>query len=201
MENVEKLIKLIFKEHLESSKHFQYDHTEIDILRASVSKLNFEYKKLDFEINNPNQWFREKENFQFFYDSNKSLNDLLDSGYIGFCTRTGGHSGGSCFGGEPSYEKENDPEMDNDYLDKILEVIAPDVTYLTYRKIEKNILIRTEYTKHEYYGNNDIYYVHLIPIKPLIEILQDKKFIISNDSINQFIIDFETKLNKKKLKP
>lgn len=192
MENIEQLIKLIFKKHVEENSSYDYDYSTLDILRGSVAKI-------EFEKANPNGWFRERD-FEAFYDAEKSLADLLKSGYIGFAVRTGGNSGGNCWGGEASYEAESNVNLYNDYLDKVLEVIAPEVTYLTYRKIEKSIIQNMEYTKHEYYGNNDVYHVQLIPIKELVSMLEDKKVLISKDSVDEFIIEYQTTEHKKKLK-
>lgn len=192
MENIEQLVKLIFKKHVEENSSHDYDYSTLDILRGAVAKI-------EFEKSNPSGWFRERD-FEFFYDEEKSLIDLLNSGYIGFAVRTGGNSGGNCWGGEASYEAESNVNLYNDYLDKVLEIIAPEVTYLTYRKIEKSIIHNMEYTKHEYYGNNDVYHVQLIPIKELVSMLAEKKVLISENSVDAFIVQFQTVDNKKKLK-
>lgn len=190
MENIEHLIKLIFKKHVEEDSSYDYD--TLDILRGAVAKI-------EFEKSNPQGWYRERD-FQNFYDAEKSLDDLLHSGYIGFAVRTGGHSGGNCWGGEASYEAESHVNLYNDYLDKILEAIAPEVTYLTYRKIEKNIIKNLEYTKYEYYGNDDIYHVQLIPIKELVLMLDEKKSLTSQENIENLIVQYQTVQNTRKLK-
>lgn len=193
MNNVEELVKLIFKQHVKENTSYDYDYQSLDILRACVAKT-------EFEKNNPsNSWWRDRD-FESFYDADKSLEDLLKSGYIGFATRTGGNSGGSCWGGEPSYEAESNVSLDSDYLDKVLEVISPEVTYLTYRKIEKSIIKTMEYTKHEYYGNNDIYYVQLIPIADLVSMLAEKNTLVSSEDIEIQTSTLTQKLNTVKKK-
>lgn len=184
MENIEKLIKLIFANHVQNDSTFEYGYEALDVLRASISKLEFEEK-------NPKQWFNERDSFNSLYDSKKSLISLLESGYIGSCVRTGGNSGGNCWDGEASYSAEENIDLNNDYLDKILEAIAPEVTYLTYRNIEKTIIKTLEYTKYEYYGNSDIYRVQLIPITMLITMLQEKNCLLTPDLINLAIMQFE----------
>ena len=104
------------------------------------------------------------------------------------------------YGGEASYEAEDEINLDNDFLDKILEIIAPDVTYLTYRKIEKEIIIKSQYTKHEYYGNNDVYQVKMLSVKNLLTILSDKKNLISEDQAFLMINHLESELKPKKNK-
>lgn len=194
MNNIQKLIRLIYQEHVKNDQNFNYHYNDLDILLASICKV-------EFEKNHPDKWFSERDNFQPLYDAEKSLTQLLTSGYIGYCVRTGGNSGGSCYGGEASYQAEDNPQFNNDYLDKILESIAPEVTYLTYRKIEKSIIKTMEYTQSEYYGNNDIYHVQLIPIVPLIEMLEEKKCLLSFEMIEQILVQMENKDLKKKIKP
>lgn len=193
MNDYEQLIKLIFQKHVKDNQSYDYDYQTLDILRACVAKV-------EFEKSNPNSYFRDRD-VEFFYDEDKSLTQLLSSGYIGFAVRTGGNSGGNCWGGEPSYEAASEYTLDNEYLDKVLEVIAPEVTYLTYRKIEKSIIQTTEYTKHEYYGNNDVFHVQLIPIQPLVEMLAEKKSLIPHENVFSLISQYENSLTQKKNKP
>lgn len=193
MKNVEQLVSLIFTKHVQDNKSYDYDYQSLDILRACVAKV-------EFQKNNPqNTWWSDRD-FQSFYDSEKSLADLLKSGYIGFAVRTGGKTGGNCWGGESSYEAESDVNLDNDYLDKVLEIISPEVTYLTYRKIEKSIIQTMEYTKHEYYGNNDVYQVQLIPVKELVLMLEEKNILVSQEEIDKQILEFSQDLPKIKNK-
>lgn len=192
MEKLEQLIQLIYKKHIEDSPTYDYDYNTLDIIRGSIAKIKFQQE-------NPNDWY-DDHRFEQYFDVKKSLNELLNSGYIGFAVRTGGNSGGSCWGGEASYEPESDVNLQNEYLDKVLEVIAPDVTYLTYRKIEKNLIHKTEYVKREYYGNDDRYYVELVVVKDLVQILKEKNTLIDNDKIDQLIADFSNTSSQKKLK-
>lgn len=192
MENLEKLIQLIFRQHVEGNDTYEYDYNTLDIIRASIAKIKFQQE-------NPNGWYDDYA-FERLYDSKKSLNALIDSGYIGFAVRTGGNSGGSCWGGEASYEPESDVNLENEYLDKVLEVIAPDVTYLTYRKIEKNLIQKTEYVKREYYGNDDRYYVELIVVKDLINMLKEKNALVSDEKIQQLLIEYSQISPQRKLK-
>ena len=90
MENIEKLVYLIFKEYIKSTDNYS-SYQEIDILRASV-------KKYEDEKNNPDKWYSSRDNFEPLYDLDKSLDELTKSGYIGYVVRIGGNSGGNCWG-------------------------------------------------------------------------------------------------------
>lgn len=193
MENLEKLIQLIYRKHVEDSPTYDYDYNTLDVIRAAISKIKFDKE-------NPNSWFDDR-GFDPYFDVKKSLNELVDSGYIGFAVRTGGNTGGNCWGGDASYEPEYDVNLENEYLDKVLEVIAPEVTYLTYRKIEKNLIQKTEYVKREYYGNDDRYHVELIVVKDLIDVLKEKNALIDNEKVEQLITQYQSETNAKKLKP
>lgn len=193
MENLEKLIQLIYRKHIEDSPTYEYDYNTLDIIRASIAKIKFQQE-------NPNGWF-DDHRFEQYFDVKKSLNELVESGYIGFAVRTGGNSGGNCWGGDSSYEPEDNINFDNEYLDKVLEIVAPEVTYLTYRKIEKTLIEKTEYVKREYYGNDDRYHVELIFVKDLIEVLRDKKSLIDSDKVEQLMNDYQSQDNTKKVKP
>lgn len=67
---------------------------------------------------------------------------------------TGGACGGNCWNDNPPeshmLSAEPEPEMEN--LDKILQEVAPNLTYLQYRMIS-GLLKRDEHTEWEYYGN------------------------------------------------
>lgn len=187
MENLIELVKKIYTQHILDLNDFS-SYEEIHVLNSCV-------KKLEFEKNNPHSYFRDY--VERFYDNKEALDNFLPHNYIGFCVRTGGHSGGSCFGDEASYEKADNINLDSDYLDKVLEVIAPDVSYLTYRKIEKQIIFQTEHIEYEYYGNNDIYFVQLIPIQPLLEMLKEKNYLISDEMAQKLLEN--NKSNKPKI--
>lgn len=192
MEKIEELVKLIFKKNAKNDPSFEYSYVNFDILRICVAEI-------EFKKTNPKEW-KSLKDIQTFYDAEKSISDLLDSGYIGFTIRTGGRSGGDCWGSQSSEERDNDIDTYNNYLDNILEIIAPELTYLTYRKIDKNIIKKSQYTKHEYYGNSDVYHVELIPIKELVETLNDKKVLISQDSVGKLLTKYQDNNNKKTLK-
>lgn len=71
---------------------------------------------------------------------------------------TGGMSGGSCWGDEPS-PIEAEPEPDIEFLDKLLEEFCPEITFIQYRKMMRldGLVVVTEGSDYEYYGNYSRY--------------------------------------------
>ncbi len=67
----------------------------------------------------------------------------------------GGTSGGNCWGDEahPFHTDDPEPELD---LDKLFEVICPNMTFLQYRKVIASVLKRSTETYEEYYGNSTV---------------------------------------------
>jgi hypothetical protein len=65
----------------------------------------------------------------------------------------GGRDGGNCWGDDADNPVEADPEKAFEDLDKLLEVVAPRMTFLMYKKLCREI-VKTD-TRHdsEYYGN------------------------------------------------
>ena len=67
----------------------------------------------------------------------------------------GGQTSGSCWDtgdSDPHHGVTADDEPELDGLDRILEEIAPGITYLEYKKLAK-IMKTHDHTEHEYYGN------------------------------------------------
>jgi len=86
--------------------------------------------------------------------------------------RTGGMWGGNCWGDQPSYSAESDPEPNFDELDTILEKVCPDIPYLQYKKLDAFIK-RDSYTQNEYYGNCTHYAVKRLAVEDLWNFLVD----------------------------
>lgn len=67
---------------------------------------------------------------------------------------TGGLTGGNCWGDDANEAVEAEDEPNLDALDNFLEKICPQITFLQYRRLMKNIVIRGNgETDYEYYGN------------------------------------------------
>lgn len=70
---------------------------------------------------------------------------------------TGGYAGGSCWDTGPSqnYPREVEQEPEDESLTKIIEAIAPEITFLQYKKIDTEGLWDIEdQCTNEYYGNS-----------------------------------------------
>jgi hypothetical protein len=85
--------------------------------------------------------------------------------------RTGGMSGGSCWGDRARpCGGEQEPPFES--LDELLLKIVPKLSFLQYKKIEK--LIKTyEYTRSEYYGNYYEYTRKYIVLEDLYNLLKE----------------------------
>ncbi len=83
----------------------------------------------------------------------------------------GGNTGGNCWGGEPhGYTRpegaQECQENFESYLDRFIERLVPNITYLQYKRILK--LRQTgEYSIHEYYGNSSDYMMLYISLQDL----------------------------------
>lgn len=74
--------------------------------------------------------------------------------------RVGGQGGGSCWDdGETDrhYPLDADPEEELTELDKILEIFAPNLTFLQYKKLTREVVTRGSRTQNDYYGNYTSY--------------------------------------------
>lgn len=89
--------------------------------------------------------------------------------------KTGGASGGSCWGTypEPYTNSEASEKLANwEALDEVLNLFAPNISYLQYRRVMSNLVKSNEKTQYEYYGNYDDYYIRWIVVDDLLEFLE-----------------------------
>lgn len=91
---------------------------------------------------------------------------------------TGGKCGGNCWGDTADSPVETEDESSFESLDNFLEDIAPELTFIEYRKLVGKIQYG-DYTQGEYYGNYYEYSFKYIKHEDLIEFLEsineDKK--------------------------
>ena len=93
---------------------------------------------------------------------------------------TGGVSGGSCWDSsnpQPYSSGKVEPEWTE--LTNILEIFAPEITFLKYKAL-MGLTKMTEKTEHEYYGNCTDYAIRVLPLKTLYEFL-DEKGLLPNE--------------------
>lgn len=65
---------------------------------------------------------------------------------------TGGMGGGSCWGDVAS-PRGSDDEPEFKQLDKLLELVWPDISHLKYKRLVSELVTKKETTSYEYYGN------------------------------------------------
>jgi hypothetical protein len=107
-------------------------------------------------------------------DTKKKIH-TFDELYLYKDWRTGGVGGGSCWdnGESNHYAKEGNPEPEFVDLDTILENLAPEISYLKYKKFMKELKIsELTWTENEYYGNSTAYCAKLIKLTDLFNTLQ-----------------------------
>lgn len=88
--------------------------------------------------------------------------------------KTGGVSGGSCWGGENYRYYEDAPNDRMRVLDIILKKIFPNITFLQFREIEKLIHADDNF-EDEYYGNSTDYKVEYILVSEFLELIESWK--------------------------
>lgn len=90
--------------------------------------------------------------------------------------RTGGITGGSCWGGEANISIDADEEPEFEELFSILELVAPNLTFLHYRNLLK-IVKQDDRTDREYYGNCSYYTIRRICLDDLYRFLKEHKYL------------------------
>lgn len=88
----------------------------------------------------------------------------------------GGASGGSCWGDEPS-PTNGEPEPEFEELDKVLEALAPNISFLKYRKLGRELFVLNEHTETEYYGNYYEYATKSVSLEKLYNFLLEENLI------------------------
>jgi len=89
----------------------------------------------------------------------------------------GGMTGGNCWNDDAPHHYSNDDRPDFDILNDVLERVAPALTYLQYRKVEKLIEDGWGYSEWEYYGNSTDYAVKFIVLDKLEELLKELGYV------------------------
>lgn len=85
----------------------------------------------------------------------------------------GGVSGGSCWDSSDPRRYDNDDKEPNFMaLDEVLKIVAPNITYLQYKDLEKLIHSNSE-TEYEYYGNSEDWEVKYLVLSDLEKFLKE----------------------------
>ena len=92
---------------------------------------------------------------------------------------TGGMRGGSCWGGEPrpmeDWEKDNEPEFEA--LDKVLETVCPNITFMQYKRICQSVIEEDFQYYPDYYGNSTDYGIKKVNIAKLYKELESRNLL------------------------
>lgn len=91
--------------------------------------------------------------------------------------RTGGMCGGNCWGDEADSPVSADDPEELTELDKILEKVAPDISFLKYKNLCSQIVRSHDYTENEYYGNYYEYSVRYVLLSELYQALKERGMI------------------------
>lgn len=110
----------------------------------------------------------------------EKIESVANFDFIGEMWSTGGLEGGNCWhSNEPKeYSCDNEPKTFA-ALDKILNVIAPNITYLQYKglQVSNDIVYEERAYQYEYYGNRSDYVYRYVKLKELFDYLVENKLI------------------------
>ena len=91
---------------------------------------------------------------------------------------TGGMSGGSCWDDDaPTAYVSNEKPPGFTDLETILTEFVPNLTYLQYRALEREVVEDDSYTQNEYYGNCTNYAMQKVELKKLYDYLVEQKWL------------------------
>lgn len=88
----------------------------------------------------------------------------------------GGASGGSCWGDSPE-PRSGDPEPEFEELDKVLESLAPTISFIKYKRLLRDHIFTDEESEREYYGNYTVYAVKSIKLENLYNFLVEEQLL------------------------
>lgn len=100
----------------------------------------------------------------------------------------GGQSGGSCWGTD-HHATSGEPEPDFVELDTILVEVCPEISYLEYKKLMRELkLVEASDRDNDYYGNYDDYAIKAIQIVDLYEtrellLSKGRSFLLRRDNL------------------
>ena len=89
---------------------------------------------------------------------------------------TGGDWGGNCWGEPTNYRPDPDPEPEFTDLDKILETVAPTITFLQYKKLMEKVKY-DNIREYEYYGNYTDWGVKEILVEDIWKFLKEHGYV------------------------
>ena len=127
-------------------------------------------KKLGLDICFPRSAWR-------FSSNTKETPKTPENAILELSWRTGGVTGGSCYGSVADIPVTGEPEPEFVEFDKLLESICPDITFLQYKRICSECIKTDSRTENEYYGNSNIYGVKTVNLRELYDVLCSKNIL------------------------
>ena len=89
---------------------------------------------------------------------------------------TGGASGGNCWNDNPPQAYSSDePIPEFEELDAYLTEHCPKITFLQFRRLEKELVKSMDYTEHEYYGNYTNHMSEFVVLEELEKFIESIK--------------------------
>ncbi len=120
-----------------------------------------------------------------YYPPERKKSDISNrKGYYGPTLKikvewmTGGAWGGNCWDDRDpsSYQPDPQPEPEFDFLDTILEQVAPSMGFIQYKKLMQKVKYDTR-TEFEYYGNHTSYASKEILVEDVWEFLMERNLV------------------------
>lgn len=90
---------------------------------------------------------------------------------------TGGLGGGNCWGDGADYPIEAEEEREFTSLDKTLALIWPNISYLEYKNLAKELIEVKDTSSYEYYGNYTTHSEKIVDLEQLLNYLKEKNVI------------------------
>jgi hypothetical protein len=106
--------------------------------------------------------------------SYRSKHGLNEQPAIYISWSTGGQSGGSCWGNSEHYAVEGEAQPDFDELDKILEAICPEITFMKYKNLCREVIKDDSYCSNDYYGNYTNYARKVVGMRNLYDAINSR---------------------------
>jgi hypothetical protein len=107
------------------------------------------------------------DNYYEAYSTWVAKSELIEKYYVG------GYTGGNCWDDTtPTYQYSDDSTPEFGVLDEFLLEVAPHISFLKYKEIEK-LVEEDSYTEREYYGNSSDYVTFSIDLDKLYDSLKE----------------------------
>jgi hypothetical protein len=116
--------------------------------------------------------------FEYNYNDNYKKNmkrEILEELSVRWVS--GGQKGGSCWGSEGLHDIEAEEEPEFEELDKVLEKVCPQISFLQYKRICSECIEKDSDCDNEYYGNWTKYSIKKVNLPKLFQTLKEKNFL------------------------